>query len=135
MSSNIDTIRATLETHLAATTGIPTLVFENVDFDPSVMTAFVRVKFAPAARRPLDVGSNPLSRVEGVYILTVCQPKNTGEGPGLAVADTLSNRFPPHSVVTYGSVFVGIDYSEVGTSYPDDLYHCIPVTIGWYAHN
>ena len=135
MSSNIDTIRAALETYLSATAGIPTLVFDNVDFDPNVLTAFVRVKFAPTSRKPLDVGSDPLSRVEGVYILTVCQPKNVGEGPGLAVADTLSNRFPPHSVVPYGSTFVGIDYSEVGMSYPDDLHHCTPVTIGWFAHN
>jgi hypothetical protein len=56
--------------------------------------------------------------------------------PGtLTVADTLSNRFPPHSIIPYGSIFVEIEYSEVGMSYPDDLYHCTPVTIGWFAHN
>jgi hypothetical protein len=135
MSSNIATIRAALETYLVATAGIPTVVLDNVDFDPSVLTAFVRAKLIPVNRRPIDVGSNPLNRVEGIYVLTVCQPKNVGEGPGLAVADTLSNRFPPHSVVPYGSFFVEVDYSEVGMSYPDDLHHCTPVTIGWFAHN
>jgi hypothetical protein len=135
MSSNIATIRAALETYLAATSGIPALVFDNVDYDPSALTPFVRVKLAPVSRRPIDVGPNPLSRVDGIYILTICQPKNVGDGPGLVVADTLSNRFPPHSVIPYGSIFVEIVYSEVGMSYPDDLYHCTPVTIGWFAHN
>jgi len=135
MSSNIATIRAALETYLAATSGIPTLVFDNVDYDPSALTPFVRAKLVPTTRRPIDIGSTALNRVDGVYILTICQPKNIGEGPGLTVADTLCNRFLPHSIVSYGSIFVEIIYSEVGMSYPDDLYHCTPVTIGWFAHN
>lgn len=135
MTSNIATIKATLETYLVATSGIPSIVFDNVDYDPSVLTAFVKSKLIPTERRPIDLGQNPLNRSSGIYLITICQPKNVGEGPGLLVADTLSNRFLPHSVIANGSFFVEIEYSEVGMSYPDDLYHCTPVTIGWFAHN
>lgn len=135
MTANNLTIFKILEAKLRSISGLPTLVSGNVEYDPSVSTPFMRSKYVPVSRRSVDMGSNPLSRVEGTYIITVCHPLNVGEGPGLVVADSIIGSFSPHSVVTDGTDFVEIEYSEMNSGYPSENFYCIPVTIGWFAHN
>ncbi len=135
MSSNNEAIYKILEARLRSIVDVPTIVSENVQYDPSVGTAFVRTRFMPGARRAIDVGQNPLNRIEGIYMVSLYHPINVGSGPGLILGDIVLDNFPPHSVLSSGSDYVEIMFSEMSMGFPNEKFYCTPVTIGWFAHN
>lgn len=133
--ADLNQIRAALEAHLTATVGIPPLTLPNqvVDVDPRA--AHIRVQFVPISRRPESRGPNPLNRVQGIYSMVVCRPQSEGEGPGLADAQRLIDRFASSTTVSRGGQHVGIEYAEAGLPYPDAPFYCFPVIASWFAYN
>ena len=60
MASIHDDIRAALEIKLAATSNIPTqIAYENVSFEPTTGTSYIKTNFIPTSRRPAVRGLNP----------------------------------------------------------------------------
>jgi len=157
----INNIRACLDTHLSGTVGIPTIARQNVPFEPTTGTAFIKADLIPTSRRPAVRGLNPQQRYDGLYNILICTPEGLGSGAGYNVADLLLNRFEATTDVVLASPFdtilqengdrlllesgdrllvgspliVTIDYSEVRTSFLDSPFYCTPVTIAWYIYN
>jgi hypothetical protein len=52
MASIQNDIRAALESHLAATSGLPSIAYENVAFEPTTGTSFLKVQYLPTVTRP-----------------------------------------------------------------------------------
>lgn len=159
--SIINDIRACLDTHLVGTSGIPTIAHQNVEFNPTTGTSFIKADLVPNSRRPAVRGLNPQKLYTGFYNLLVCTPEGQGSGAGYEIADLLLGRFECATDILYtnptdtillesgdtlllesgdslllGSpTIVSIDYSEVGTSYLDSPYYCTPVTVSWYLYH
>lgn len=157
----INNIRACLDTHLSGTVGIPTIARQNVPFEPTTGTAFIKADLVPTSRRPAVRGLNPQQRYDGLYNILICTPEGLGSGAGYNIADLLLNRFEATTDVVFASPFdtilqengdrlllengdrllvgspliVTIDYSEVRTSFLDSPFYCTPVTIAWYIYN
>ena len=157
----INDIRACLDTHLSGTVGIPTIARQNVPFEPTTGTSYVKADMIPTSRRPAVRGLNPQQRYDGLYSLLICTPEGLGPGAGYDVADLLLARFEATTDITYtnpvdtilqedgfdilledngrlllGSpTIVSIDYSEVRTSFLDSPFYCTPVTIAWYTYS
>lgn len=156
----INDIRACLDTHLANTTGIPTIANQNVMFEPTNGTPFVKATLVPVTRRPVVMGNNPQQRYSGLYSLLICTPQGLGSGAGYDFADMILDRFNAATHILYTSptdtlllenndvlsletgegilsgnpTIVSIEYSEVGTSYLDSPFYCTPVTVSWFTH-
>jgi hypothetical protein len=157
----INDIRACLDTHLSGTVGIPTIARQNVPFEPTTGTSFVKADLIPTSRRPAVRGLNPQQRYDGLYSLLICTPEGFGPGAGYDVADLLLARFEATTDITYTNpvdailqengdnlllednsrllignpTIVSIDYSEVRTSFLDSPFYCTPVTIAWYTYS
>lgn len=131
----MNAIRAALEDHLVNTVGIPTIAYSNVDFDPSVHDSFVRAYFTPVSNRPANMGPDPMVRYDGLYTLTICSKSGSGEGLNLQIADILLSRFKASTDIMYGSVKIGINYSEISVGYPDSPFYCTPVIVSWYTYH
>jgi len=133
--TSMNDIRAALETRLIATTGIPTVVLPNQRYERDPSVPFVRAQFTPTFRRPDVRGPNPMQRIEGLYLITICQPEYLGEGPGLLVADKLLTRFDATLDIAYGTFKVGINYAELGLNFPDTPFFCTPVIVSWFTYH
>jgi len=133
--SIINDIRACLDTHLAGTVGLPAVAYQNVPYEPTTGTTFVKVDMVPTSRRPAVRGLNPQQRYDGLYSILICTPENLGPGAGYDVADLLLDRFDATTDISLSGLTISIDYSEVRTSFLDSPFYCTPVTVAWYVYN
>jgi hypothetical protein len=133
-------IRAALESHLASTAGLPDIAYENVSFEPTTGSSFLKVAFVPVSRRPAVRGLNPQQRYEGVFRVFCYTP----EGIGPATADDLANKvmeaFDATTDISFtpdggDTVTVSIDYSERDNGFVDTPWYYTVVNIGWYIYN
>jgi len=157
----INDIRACLDTHLSGTVGIPAIARQNVPYEPTTGTSFIKADLVPTSRRPAVRGLNPQQRYDGLYSILICTPEGMGPGAGYDLADLLLARFeattdilytnPTDSILLEGGddilletgdrlllgnpTIVSIDYSEVRTSFLDSPFYCTPVTIAWYIYS
>ena len=131
----INDIRACLDTHLSGTVGIPTIARQNVPFEPTTGTSYVKAEMVPTSRRPAVRGLNPQQRYDGLYSLLICTPEGLGPGAGYDIADLLLDRFNATTDISNAGLIISVDYSEVRTSFLDSPFYCTPVTIAWYVYN
>jgi hypothetical protein len=139
MASIQNDIRAALESHLAGTSGLPSIAYENVAFDPTTGTSFLKVQYLPTATRPAVRGLNPQLRYQGIFAVTVFTP----EGKGPAAADDYSNKVIDAFAATTDISFtngdaetikVSIDYAERQQGIIDSPWYFVPINIGWYIY-
>jgi hypothetical protein len=131
----INDIRACLDTHLAGTVGLPAVAHQNVPYEPTTGTSFIKVNMVPTSRRPAVRGLNPQQRYDGLYSILICTPENMGPGAGYDLADLLLDRFNAATDISFNGLIISVDYSEVRTSFLDSPFYCTPVTIAWYVYN
>ena len=67
MSSIFVDIRRGLEYELSQVTDIPSIAYENVSFDPTTGTSWVRPTFIPTSRRPAVRGTSPQQLYTGIF--------------------------------------------------------------------
>lgn len=157
----INDIRACLDTHLSGTVGIPAIARQNVPYEPTTGTSFIKADLVPTSRRPAVRGLNPQQRYDGLYSILICTPEGMGPGAGYDVAGLLLDRFNATTDVLYTNptdaillesgddvllesgdrlllgnpTIVSIDYSEVRTSFLDSPFYCTPITVGWFIYS
>jgi hypothetical protein len=131
----INDIRACLDNRLAGTSGIPAVAYQNVPYEPTTGTSFIKVNTVPTSRRPAVRGLNPQQRYDGLYSILICTPENMGPGAGYDIADLLLDRFNAATDISFNGLIISVDYSEVRTSFLDSPFYCTPVTIAWYVYN
>lgn len=139
MASISNDIRAALESHLAATAGLPSIAYENVAFEPTTGTSFLKVQYLPTRTRPAVRGLNPQLKYQGLFNVSVFSPE--GEGP--ATADGYSNKVIDAFAATTDISFtngdaetikVSIDYAERQQGRVDSPWYFVPINIGWYIY-
>jgi len=131
----INDIRACLDTHLSGTVGVPAIARQNVPYEPTTGTSFIKADLVPTSRRPAVRGLNPQQRYDGLYSILICTPEGMGPGAGYDLADLLLDRFNATTDISNSGLIVSIDYSEVRTSFLDSPFYCTPVTIAWYIYS
>jgi hypothetical protein len=131
----INDIRACLDTHLSGTVGIPTIARQNVPFEPTTGTSYVKADMIPTSRRPAVRGLNPQQRYDGLYSLLICTPEGLGPGAGYDIADLLLARFEATTDISNAGLTISVDYSEVRTSFLDSPFYCTPITVAWYCYD
>ena len=136
MASIHDDIRAALEIKLSNTANIPTqIAYENVSFEPTTGTSYIKTNFIPTSRRPAVRGLNPQQRYEGVFRLQVYCPEGNGPATADAFANTLKEAFEATTHITHNSITVSVDYAERRQGFLDAPWYYVPVSIGWYCYN
>lgn len=129
----VNDIRATLDTALAAVSGLPAIAFENAPFEQLAGTPHLRVGFFVTSRRPAVRGPNPQHRYQGIYQVTVAVPSDTGTGAALEYADLIMTEFDGSSDIS-GTPTVSIEYAELGTQVFSEPFFLVPVQIAWYVY-
>lgn len=135
MASIYDNIRTALETELSNVAGIPDIAWENVSYEPTTGTSFVRPFFAPTRREPAHRGLNPQMYYQGLFRVIVYCPENRGPGTADDLADSIIEAFEGATDISNGGTTVSIDYAERGQGIQDSPWYYVPVDIGWYIYN
>ena len=140
MASIYKDIRAALESKLASVSGLPSISYENVQFDRQTGTSYIETQFPPTARRPAVRGTNPQQRYDGVFRLICYAPEGNGPAAAEDLADKVLDAFDAATDVSYtngdGASFkVSIDYAERESGGLDTPFYYVPVTIGFYIFN
>ena len=139
MASIHNDIRAALETHISTTANLPTIAYENVAFEPTTGTSFIRVQYLPTITQPAVRGLNPQLRYQGIFAVTVFTP----EGNGPSTADDYVNKvidaFQATTDISFTNaqsqtIKVSIDYAERQQGLIDSPWYYVPINIGWYIY-
>jgi hypothetical protein len=128
-------IRAALESKLANIAGIPPIAFDNVPYDPTTGTSFIKSSYIPVTRVPAVRGLNPSQRYGGIYAVTVYCPEGNGPGVADGIANTVIENFEAATDVSLNDFNVSIDYAERQQGFLDTPWYYIPINIGWYIYN
>jgi|TARA_R110000824_G_scaffold55338_1_gene152557 hypothetical protein len=128
-------IRAALESKLANIAGIPPIAFDNVPYDPTTGTSFIKSSYIPVTRVPAVRGLNPSQLYKGLYSVTVYCPEGNGPGVADGIANTVIENFEAATDVSLNNFNVSIDYAERQQGFLDTPWYYIPINIGWYIYN
>jgi len=128
-------IRAALESKLAGISGIPPIAFDNVPYDPTTGTSFIKSMYIPVTRTPAVRGLNPSQRYDGIYSVTVYCPEGNGPATADGIANTVIENFEAATDVSLNSFNVSIDYAERQQGFLDTPWYYIPINIGWYIYH
>ena len=139
MASIHNDIRAALETHISTTANLPTIAYENVVFEPTTGTSFLRVQYLPTVTRPAVRGLNPQLRYQGVFAVTVFTPEGNGPSTADDYVNKVINAFQATTDISFTNsqsqtIKVSIDYAERQQGLIDSPWYYVPINIGWYIY-
>ena len=134
MSTIFPNIRKLLETQLATTVGVPEIAWENVKFEPTTDTPYVKPTTILTIRRPACVGPNPQQYYQGILILECYTPNNKGPSEVDALVSLLTDRFEATSTISDGTVALQIRTAEHGQGLSDGPWHKTIISISWHTY-
>lgn len=139
MASIYNDIRAALETHLSNVSGIPSVAYENVLFDPTTGTSYLKVMYIPTERRPAVRGLNPQQRYQGVFSVVCYTPEGKGPKEADDYANSIVEAFEATTDISFTNsdtetIKVSIDYAERQQGFLDSPWYYVRVNIGWYIY-
>lgn len=125
-------IRAALETALAAMSPALSIAYENAVFTSVSGTPYQKVEFMFA--RPGN-NENTASHMElGIMQVTLRYPLNTGSGAAMARAELIRTAFPRKRSITSGAITVTIsDTPEIMPGYVDADRFAVPVRVRFFC--
>jgi len=129
----LNDIRATMDTALAAVSGLPDIAFENAPFEQNAGTPHLRASLFLTSRRPATRGPDPQNRYQGIYQVVVAVPTDQGAGAAMDYADLIMTEFDGSSDID-GTPTVSIEYSETSGAVFSDPFYLLPVNIAWYVY-
>lgn len=138
MASPYDDIRATLESHLSAMVGVPSVAYENVSFEPPRGSDWCKTQLLPTMRKPACRGSNPQQRYQGVFTIFCYTPEGVGPSRADDLADLVIEHFDATTDIVHPSnpnFIVSTEYAEREGGKTNQPYYYVPVNVGWYLYN
>ena len=129
-------VKAALETALAAMVPALATAWPNVAFTPPLnsSTPWQRADVLFAAPEDLEIGST-YHREQGVFLVTLFYPLQTGSGAAQARAELLRSIFYRGATFTNAGVAVTIEQTpEISAGSADGDRWVIPVRIRFYSN-
>jgi len=132
MSTSFLDISAALDTKLNAFAVGNSLevAWENIDYQPTVGTLFLRPTILPADTLPIGLGYTSSEDHLGLYQIDVICPLDQGKGLAISQADLLSTHFARGELI-YNSVKLRIKSVSRGTGSRDNAWYVVPVFINY----
>jgi len=134
MAVHYTAIQKALETHLASTSGLPDVAWENVSFEPTTGVPFVIPLIMFEGRTPASRGKNPQQRYEGTYRLELLYPEGEGPGNASAMADAILSQFDATTDIITPDITIRVDESYRGEGVLRNSWYAIPISIIWYTY-
>ncbi len=126
--------RTALETQLATVTSVPAIAYENVVYQPTPGTPWLRCWVATSRIRTAGIGVGIPDRADGILIIDLFYPPNAGPQAADAMIDAIRVKFAKGTELTASGQVVHISFCEPNPIYGDDAdWYMRSVHVGWYA--
>lgn len=130
-------IRRALETQLLTiqdTSGKPEIAFENLNFDPSGESTWIRSRIEFTSRQPAGVGVGVDLFQQGIFLIDCFAKSNAGPASADSLADEIMGLFLYGNTFTINGVNVKIRFTERSGAIFDKPWYFVPITVTWYAY-
>lgn len=134
MTAIYDDIRQALEVKLNSISGLPSVAWENVQFDPEDNTSYVQPMFSPTNRQPAVRGLNPQQYYRGLFTVNVYTPADQGPSAADTLANTIIENFEATSDLTANSKTISIRTADRRMGMKVNNHYLVPVIIEWYCY-
>lgn len=131
MADITEDIRSALETRLSNITGIPTVAWENVTFNPTTGQSFVKPRYIPTIREPSVRGPNPQIRYQGIFRVECFAPEGQGPNAASAIAAKVVDSFEATTDINTDNCDINILYAERTQGLVENAHYMVGVNIGW----
>lgn len=128
-------IRRLLETHLSNVVGIPDIAWENVEFEPTTGTSFIKPTILQTIRRPSCAGPNPEHYYQGLFILECSTPNNEGPSASDDLTKLVIDAFDTTTIITDGTYSVQIRRAERTQGVTEGPWRKTIANISWFTYN
>lgn len=105
------------------------VAWENIKFDPTVGTGYLRATLLPAETDLMTIGEGPWQTHQGIFQVDVFYPIGQGPGPAMSKAGEIQKVFCPGARFTYNTLTVTVEKSWPSAGRQDDGWYHIPVNI------
>jgi len=135
MASIYDDIRAALEVKLNSVSGLPEVAWENLTYEPTTGTSFVKPRLIPTIREPAVRGLNPQIYYQGLFRVDCFVAEGLGPASADELADKIIDAFEATTDVSHNGTIISIRYAEREQGMPDGAFFMVPVNISWYIYS
>ena len=126
-------IQQALETRLATMSPALDTAAENMNYTPTTGTPYQQLTMVPGEPDNSSIGQGHYIEV-GVFMVTLCYPKNTGSSACRTRAEAIRTLFKRGTTMTIDGIRVIVYRTpKVSKGYVDGDRFCIPVTITYEA--
>lgn len=131
--AGITDVRNALEAQVANISGVPSAAnqaWENVPFEPTLGTAWVRMTFTPLQQRPTDVTATGLKRIDATFTIDIFAPDKQGPKEAEDLAEAVIAAYAPGVPLTSNGVSTQIEWAEAqnGAVF-DPPWYAVSVTV------
>jgi hypothetical protein len=121
-----------LRARLAAVTGVPAIITENVAATMQPAVSYLRESclFGETFNPTLEVGG--MERQDGIYQIDICTPKGKGKFEGLAVVELLKAAFQRQpAAMTDGALKINLEGSSTSPARTEQDHFIYSLSIRW----
>lgn len=136
-ATDLPNIRAALESRLNGVASVPSIGWENTDFDPTGINSWLRTQLEITSQKPSAVGAGAQVRHEGLFLVDAfIRYQKTQGGPNAAdaLAQKIQDAFPYGTILTSGGARVYIRSAERAGARIDSPWYFVPISINWYCY-
>jgi len=149
-----------LEKRMSSMANCPPIARQNVAYNPTTDTTFIKTENYPTLRRSMTMGPDPFVRHEGMYRITVCSKIGVGVGANYTLVDTILDRFEntldlwydevedtlytqdEYEILTQSGdpliverlIYLTVRWSEASGPYVDHPWFCTPINVHYYSY-
>jgi hypothetical protein len=109
------------------------VAWENVEFNPTTSTMYLRPTVLPAASVQAGLGSTGQELHQGIFQIDVFAKIDESKSIALAEADAIADYFARGTTLTYNGVNVRLGTASNGSGIRDSGWFIVPVFINYLS--
>jgi|TARA_R110000822_G_scaffold50546_1_gene131899 hypothetical protein len=131
MSTYFNDIEGALMTRLSTLANSPAVAYPNINFEPTLGTAYLRANMIPVDTVQVSLGTSGKDETSGILQIDVVQP--AGEGRS-TLPDNIADHFKRGTVMTYNGVNIRVRSVSISSPIRDEAWYFIPVSINFQTY-
>lgn len=133
MTTANEDIAHALNKHYSTFTASIHKVYENVRYEPSLGTPYLKAWHLPAQTDTITLGPSGVHWYKGIFQVSCFYPQAFGENDAKVMAGKLITHFFRGTQVTYNNILVKVRQAWMSPGYQEDAWYVVPITVDYWV--
>ena len=129
MTTSNEDIQHALNKHCSTFTALTSVVYENIEYSPTIGIPYLRTWLLPGETFPLTLGPEGVMDYGGVFQIDCCYPKGRGWKLAKDMAGKVCTHFNRGTLITYNNILVRIRRAWPGPAIIEEELYRVPVSV------